>query len=174
MATFFSIRRPVIPCENVAPPDLRAPRYRHRRPASTQPTTCSSGSTTAIAPCSRGCRCSLNCGRHQQRPLEPAVVRLIRMAPLNLAAHPRRAQPGGTSLVAKETPGPRSDERGVVVFRAKPADRVTIVWDGSGLVMYWKRLETFAIRPTVGMLGFKSGGGCRCLGNSAFRRFQPR
>ncbi|MCK1596006.1 IS66 family insertion sequence element accessory protein TnpB [Bradyrhizobium sp. 164] len=29
-----------------------------------------------------------------------------------------------------------------VVFRAKRADRVKIVvWDGSGLVMYWKRLD---------------------------------
>jgi len=29
-----------------------------------------------------------------------------------------------------------------VVFRAKSADRVKIVvWDGTGLVMYWKRLE---------------------------------
>ena len=29
-----------------------------------------------------------------------------------------------------------------VVFRAKRADRVKIVvWDGTGLVMYWKRLE---------------------------------
>ncbi|WP_442869681.1 IS66 family insertion sequence element accessory protein TnpB [Bradyrhizobium sp. CCBAU 65884] len=28
-----------------------------------------------------------------------------------------------------------------VVFRAKRADRVKIVWDGSGLVVYWKRLD---------------------------------
>jgi transposase len=32
-----------------------------------------------------------------------------------------------------------------LVFRAKRADRVKIVvWDGSGLVLYWKRLENGA------------------------------
>ncbi|MGY4568245.1 transposase [Bradyrhizobium sp. USDA 3256] len=34
-----------------------------------------------------------------------------------------------------------------VVFRAKRADRVKIiVWDGSGLVRYWKRLEGSAFK----------------------------
>ena len=34
-----------------------------------------------------------------------------------------------------------------VVFRAKRADRVKIVvWDGSGLVLYWKRLEGSAFK----------------------------
>lgn len=49
----------------------------------------------------------------------------------------------GLALLAKETLG-RDPMRGVVVvFRAKRADRVKIVvWDGSGLVMYWKRLES--------------------------------
>jgi transposase len=35
----------------------------------------------------------------------------------------------------------------VLVFRAKRADRVKIlVWDGSGLVLYWKRLENGAFK----------------------------
>jgi transposase len=35
----------------------------------------------------------------------------------------------------------------VFVFRAKRADRVKIlVWDGSGLVLFWKRLEQGAFR----------------------------
>lgn len=48
----------------------------------------------------------------------------------------------GLVLLAKETLG-RDPMRGVaVVFRARRADRVKIVfWDGKGLVMYWKRLE---------------------------------
>jgi transposase len=48
----------------------------------------------------------------------------------------------GLALLAKETLG-RDPMKGVaVVFRAKRADRVKIVvWDGSGLVVYWKRLE---------------------------------
>ena len=34
-----------------------------------------------------------------------------------------------------------------LVFRAKRADRVKIlVWDGSGLVLYWKRLENGAFK----------------------------
>ncbi|MDA9481319.1 transposase [Bradyrhizobium sp. CCBAU 11445] len=47
----------------------------------------------------------------------------------------------GLALLAKETLG--HDRKGVaVVFRAKRADRVKIVvWDGTGLVMYWKRLD---------------------------------
>lgn len=48
----------------------------------------------------------------------------------------------GLALLAKETLG-RDPMKGVaVVFRAKRADRLKIVvWDGSGLVMYWKRLD---------------------------------
>jgi transposase len=35
----------------------------------------------------------------------------------------------------------------IYVFRAKRADRVKIVaWDGSGLVLFWKRLEQRAFR----------------------------
>jgi len=35
----------------------------------------------------------------------------------------------------------------IVIFRAKRADRLKIVtWDGSGLVLVWKRLEHSAFR----------------------------
>ena len=45
--------------------------------------------------------------------------------------------------MAKETLGHDPMKGVAVVFRAKRADRVKIVvWDGSGLVMYWKRLES--------------------------------
>jgi transposase len=48
----------------------------------------------------------------------------------------------GLALLAKATLGHDPMTGVAVVFRAKRADRVKIVtWDGSGLVMYWKRLE---------------------------------
>ncbi|GLR92164.1 IS66 family insertion sequence element accessory protein TnpB [Bradyrhizobium iriomotense] len=49
----------------------------------------------------------------------------------------------GLALLAKETLGYDPMKGVAVVFRAKRADRVKIVvWDGSGLVMYWKRLDS--------------------------------
>ncbi|WP_430649020.1 IS66 family insertion sequence element accessory protein TnpB [Bradyrhizobium niftali] len=46
------------------------------------------------------------------------------------------------ALMAQETLGHDPMKGVAVVFRAKRADRVKIVvWDGSGLVMYWKRLD---------------------------------
>ncbi|UPK40637.1 IS66 family insertion sequence element accessory protein TnpB [Bradyrhizobium sp. 186] len=46
------------------------------------------------------------------------------------------------ALLAKEALGHDPMKGVAVVFRAKRADRVKIVvWDGSGLVLYWKRLE---------------------------------
>lgn len=48
----------------------------------------------------------------------------------------------GLALLAKETLGYDPMKGVAVVFRAKRADRMKIVvWDGSGLVLYWKRLE---------------------------------
>jgi transposase len=53
----------------------------------------------------------------------------------------RKGAPG-LALLAKETLGHDPMKGVAIVFRAKRADRVKIVvWDGSGLVMYWKRLE---------------------------------
>jgi transposase len=49
----------------------------------------------------------------------------------------------GLALLAKEMLGHDPMKGVAVVFRAKRADRVKIVvWDGSGLVMYWKRLDS--------------------------------
>ena len=49
----------------------------------------------------------------------------------------------GLALLAKETLGQDPMKGVAVVFRAKRADRVKIVvWDGTGLVMYWKRLDS--------------------------------
>src|SRR3982751_1525037 len=54
---------------------------------------------------------------------------------------------GWSGAVGEGDAGPRSDEGVAVVFRAKRADRVKIVvWDGSGLVLYWKRLEGSAFK----------------------------
>ena len=53
----------------------------------------------------------------------------------------------GLALLAKETLGHDPMKGVAVVFRAKRADRVKIVvWDGSGLVLYWKRLEGSAFK----------------------------
>lgn len=50
--------------------------------------------------------------------------------------------PDGLALLAKETLGHDPMKGVAVIFRAKRADRVKIVvWDGTGLVMYWKRLD---------------------------------
>ncbi|WP_166346055.1 IS66 family insertion sequence element accessory protein TnpB [Bradyrhizobium barranii] len=57
------------------------------------------------------------------------------------APHNRKGAEG-LALLAKETLGHDPMKGVAVVFRAKRADRVKIVvWDGSGLVMYWKRLD---------------------------------
>ena len=66
----------------------------------------------------------------------------------------------GLALLAKETLGHDPMKGVALVFRAKRADRVKIVvWDGSGLVLYWKRLEGSAFKwPPV------SGGVMRLTG----------
>nr|WP_256469437.1 IS66 family insertion sequence element accessory protein TnpB [Bradyrhizobium sp. 141] len=58
------------------------------------------------------------------------------------APHKRKGA-DGLALLAKETLGQDPMKGVAVVFRAKRADRVKIVvWDGTGLVMYWKRLDS--------------------------------
>jgi transposase len=48
----------------------------------------------------------------------------------------------GLVLLAQSVLGHDPLKGVAVVFRAKRADRVNlVVWDGSGLMMYWKRLE---------------------------------
>lgn len=58
----------------------------------------------------------------------------------------RRGADGLAALV-RETLGSDPFSGTVFVFRSKRADRVKIVaWDGSGLVLLWKRLEQGAFR----------------------------
>ena len=53
----------------------------------------------------------------------------------------------GLAALAKETLGQDPYSGVILVFRAKRADRVKIlVWDGTGLVLYWKRLEHGAFK----------------------------
>ena len=54
---------------------------------------------------------------------------------------------GRLALFAKEMLGQDPLSGVALVFRAKRADRVKILaWDGSGLVIYWKRLEGGAFK----------------------------
>jgi transposase len=58
----------------------------------------------------------------------------------------RRGADGLVALV-RETLGHDPFSGTVFVFRSKRADRVKIVaWDGSGLVLFWKRLEQGTFR----------------------------
>ena len=58
----------------------------------------------------------------------------------------RRGADGLIALV-RETLGQDPFAGTIFVFRSKRADRVKIVaWDGSGLVLFWKRLEHGAFR----------------------------
>lgn len=51
------------------------------------------------------------------------------------------------AVLARETLGCDPLQGVAVIFRAKRTDRVKIVvWDGSGLVLYWKRLESGAFK----------------------------
>lgn len=72
------------------------------------------------------------------------------------------------ALLAKETLGHDPMKGVAVVLRVKRADRVKIVvWDGSGLVMYWKRLDS------SGFNGHSlSTVSCRCTPRSC-PRFWP-
>jgi transposase len=73
----------------------------------------------------------------------PAGVRVL------VATKPVDFRKGGDGLAAlvqemlKEDPFSGT----IFIFRAKRADRVKILtWDGSGLVLFWKRLEQGAFR----------------------------
>lgn len=53
----------------------------------------------------------------------------------------------GLAAVAAEELGEDPFSGAVIVFRSKRADRIKIlVWDGSGLVLVWKRLSHGAFR----------------------------
>jgi len=73
----------------------------------------------------------------------PAGVRVL------VAAKPVDFRKGADGLVALVREALREDPFSgvIVIFRAKRADRLKIVtWDGSGLVLVWKRLEHSAFR----------------------------
>jgi transposase len=73
----------------------------------------------------------------------PAGVRVL------VATRPVDFRKGADGLVALvwETLGHDPFSGTVFVFRAKRADRIKIlVWDGSGLGLFWKRLEQGAFR----------------------------
>ena len=78
----------------------------------------------------------------------PAGVRVL------VATKPVDFRKGGDGLVAlvRETLGEDPFSGTIFIFRAKRADRVKILaWDGSGLVLFWKRLEhgAFKCSPTI-------------------------
>lgn len=67
----------------------------------------------------------------------PGVRVLIAMRPVDF-----RKGADSLAALAKEALGQDPFSGTVLVFRAKRADRVKIVaWDGSGLMMLWKRLD---------------------------------
>ena len=72
----------------------------------------------------------------------PGVRVLIATKPVDF----RKGADGLVALV-KETLGHDPFSGTLFVFRAKRADRVKIVmWDGSGLSLFWKRLEQGAFK----------------------------
>ena len=73
----------------------------------------------------------------------PAGMRvLVATRPIDF----RKAADGLVALVSEKL-GNDPFSGTVFVFRSKRTDRVKIlVWDGSGLVLYWKRLEQGAFR----------------------------
>jgi transposase len=73
----------------------------------------------------------------------PAGIRVL------VATRPIDFRKGADGLVAlvSETLGQDPFSGTIFVFRSKRADRIKIVaWDGSGLVLFWKRLEQGAFR----------------------------
>jgi transposase len=73
----------------------------------------------------------------------PAGVRVL------VATKPVDFRKGGDGLVAlvRETLAEDPFSGTIFIFRAKRSDRVKIlVWDGSGLVLFWKRLEHGAFK----------------------------
>ena len=68
----------------------------------------------------------------------PAGVRvLIATKPVDFRRHG-----DGLAALAKESLGQDIYSGVILVFRAKREDRVKILlWDGTGLALYWRRLE---------------------------------
>jgi transposase len=74
--------------------------------------------------------------------IPPGVRILIAMQPVDF-----RRGADSLAALAKEALQQDPFSGTVLVFRAKRADRVKVVaWDGSGLVMLWKRLDEGAFK----------------------------
>ena len=92
----------------------------------------------------------------------PAGVRVM------VATKPVDFRRGADGLVAlvRETLGQDPFAGTIFVFRSKRADRVKIVaWDGSGLVLFWKRLEhgTFRWPPISRRYDAANISATRCI-----------
>jgi transposase len=75
-------------------------------------------------------------------PVPPGVRVLIATRPVDF-----RKGADSLAALAKETLRQDPFSGAVLVFRSRRADRVKIlVWDGSGLVLVWKRLEQGAFK----------------------------
>jgi transposase len=75
-------------------------------------------------------------------PVPPGVRVLIATRPIDF-----RKGADSLAALAKETLAQDPFAGAVLVFRSRRADRVKIlVWDGSGLVLVWKRLEQGAFK----------------------------
>ena len=91
----------------------------------------------------------------------PAGVRIL------VATKPVDFRRGADSLagLAKEELQRDPFSGTIFVFRSKRADRLKILaWDGSGLILYWKRLEEGAFRwPPIsdGVMRLSASCGCR-------------
>jgi transposase len=75
-------------------------------------------------------------------PVPPGMRVLIATRPVDF-----RKGADSLAALAKETLAQDPFSGAVLVFRSRRADRIKIlVWDGSGLVLVWKRLEQGAFR----------------------------
>ena len=104
----------------------------------------------------------------------PAGMRVL------VATQPVDFRRGADGLVAlvRETLGQDPFAGTVFVFRSKRADRVKIVtWDGSGLVLFWKRLEQGAFRwppITEGVMRLTSAELAALVDGMDWSRLHPR
>jgi transposase len=104
----------------------------------------------------------------------PAGMRVL------VATNPVDFRRGADGLVAlvRETLGHDPFSGTMFVFRSKRADRVKIVaWDGSGLVLFWKRLEQGAFRwppITEGVMRLTSAELAALVDGMDWSRLHPR
>jgi len=97
-----------------------------------------------------------------------------------VATNPVDFRRGADGLVAlvRETLGHDPFSGTIFVFRSKRADRVKIVaWDGSGLVLFWKRLEQGVFRwppITEGVMRLTSAQLAALVDGLDWSRLHPR